>query len=404
MKTRATSEKQDAGLSTRNLSLLFTVAAAHAVMHVLQQGFYVVLPEIKQGFNLSLVQTGALESARSVTSGVVNFPAGIVGDFLRGRWALLVAVSLGGLAGAYLLLSAAPNYPVLLVGAACIGITIAFWHPPALSVLSIEMPQQRGFAMAIHGMGGNLGNAIAPLAIGALLAVLIWQHVVQIIAIPVLFCAFALWIRLRNIRGSKNESVTLRAYMPAVGSLLRNRTLIGLVVSRSILRMGSTATLTFFPIYCREDLGFSTFNIYLFMLMGSGTASLPFLGILSDKLGRKAIMLPSVVLLGASSILLPWVEPGVALAMVAICVGLFIYPISSIYQAAAMDITQVETGATTIGFLTGTGFVFVTVSPIIGGALATQFGNPAVFLYSGSLALFSALVLLPLRLRRPSML
>jgi len=250
-------------------------------------------------------------------------------------------------------------------------------------------------------MGGNLGNAIAPLAIGGLLTLLVWQRVAQAVAVPVLVCAIVLWVVLRNVRGPEGESVTLKSYIPAVGSLLRNRALIGLVISRSILRMGSTATMTFFPIYCREDLGFSTFNMYLFLLMGTGTASLPFLGILSDRLGRKAILLPSLALLGASSLLLAWAEPGIALATVVIAVGLFIYAISSVFQAAAMDVTRVETGATTIGFLTGTGFLLVTLSPIIAGVLATRFGNPAVFLYSGSLALSSALILLPIHLRRP---
>jgi MFS family permease len=369
-------------------------------MHVLQQGFYVFLPEIKQSFNLSPVQTGAMESARSVSSGVVNFPAGFVGDLLRSRWFLLVALSLGGIAAAYLLISVAPNYSVLLVGAALIGVMVALWHPPALSVLSSEMASRRGLALSIHGMGGNLGNAIAPLAIGGLFALLTWQRVAQIVSIPVLVCAVVLWVVLRNVRREEGESLTLKSYMPAVKGLLKNKTLIGLVMSRSVLRMGSTATMTFFPIYCREDLGFSTFNIYLFLLMGSGTISLPFLGIFSDRFGRKVVLFPSIVLLGACSLWLFWAEPGIGMGFAVIGVGLFIYAISSVFQAAAMDVTRAEAGATTIGFLTGTGFIFVTISPIVAGILSTNFGNAAVFLYAGSLAFASAAILLPIHLQR----
>jgi sugar phosphate permease len=85
--------------------------------------------------------------------------------------------------------------------------------------------------------------------------------------------------------------------------------------------------------------------------------------------------------------------------LVAVCIGLFIYSIGAVIQAAAMDVTPEQAGAMTIGLLFGSSFLFTTPSPTIAGALASAFGTPSVFLYSGSLILLSAVIVsfLPIR-------
>jgi len=251
-------------------------------------------------------------------------------------------------------------------------------------------------------MGGNLGNAVGPLSLGALLGLLVWQRGAQIAAIPVICLAAVLFVALRNVRGRDGETIKLGQYAAAVKGLLRNKVLMGLVLSGGVRGMGTGSIFAFFPIYCREDLGFSTprLGLYLFLLMISGIVSQPVLGILSDRIGRKAVLVPCLVLLGLFEMLLVWSGAGVGLMLVVVCMGLFIYSIGAIIQAAAMDVTGAETGAMTIGLLFGSTFLFTTPSPMIAGALASSFGTPSVFLYAGALVLLSALIVLWLPLRR----
>ena len=78
--------------------------------------------------------------------------------------------------------------------------------------------------------------------------------------------------------------------------------------------------------------------------------------------------------------------------MVAIGIGLFIYAINAVIQAAAMDATEERTRALTVGLVFACSFLFASTSPTIAGAVAGAYGTPAVFLYSGSLITLSALL------------
>ena len=401
--------KRPSVFSGQRLFLLIALSIGHAIMHFCQQGYYILLPEIKRTFDLNPIQYGAIESTRSISGGVVNFPAGVVSDLLRERWVLIVGMALIGVGLAYLVLSIAPNYAIVLIGAGLVGVSTALWHPPALSVLSSRLAERRGLALAVHGMGGNLGNAVGPLALGVLVSTFAlrygpdigWQRAAQVAAIPMILVAVLLFVALRNVRGREGRAVKVGQYAAAVKGLLRNKVLIGLIVSGGIRGMGMGSMFAFFPIYLREDLGFSSARLgfYLFLLMISGIVSQPVLGILSDRIGRKAVLVPSLILLGLFEMLLVWAGAGVGLMLVVMCVGLFIYSIGAIIQAAAMDVTTPETGAMTIALLFGSTFVLTTPSPMIAGFLASSFGTPSVFLYAGALVLLSALIVLWLPFR-----
>ena len=388
--------------SGQELFLLVALFIGHTLMHCFQQGWYVLLPQIKTTFGLNAVQYGAIESTKSISAGVATLPAAVIGDLLRKRWSLVICMALAGLGLAYLVLSVAPNYGVVLVGAGLVGIGAAAWHPPALSVLSSRLAKRRGLALSVHGMGGNLGNAVGPLGLGVLVGVIGWQPASMVLAFPVIFGATVLWLALRDVPGREGRGVEASQYVTALRELVKNRVLVGLMISTGIRQMGTTTIFAFFPVYCQEDLGFSSAKLGLFvsLLMASGVASQPFLGILSDRFGRKAVLVPSLFVLGALEILLLWAGAGAGLVLVVFCIGLFIYSVGAVIQAAAMDSTAERTGAMTIGFLFVGSFVFAAPSPTIAGALASAYGTLSVFLYSGALVLLSSVIIMFLPIRR----
>ena len=380
----------------QNLFLLVSLSLAHTLMHCFQQGWYIVLPSVKETFGLSDVQYGVIESVRSASSTAVQIPSGAISDILRKQWVIIVASAFFGLGLAYGILGLAANYGVILFAAIIIGISIALWHPPALSVLSNRLSERRGLALSIHGMGGNLGNALGPAGIGLIIGVISWQAASLMMAVPLMAFAGFLWFMLRNIPGRESKGVTGKQFGSALIGLLKNKTILGLVICGGIRAMGTVGIFAFFSLYCREDLGFgpAKAGMYFTLMMASGILSQPVLGYLSDRFGRKIVMIPSLVLMGFFEIILVWAGSGFWLAFVAICIGFFIYAVNAVIQAAAMDATPEEAGATTIALLFGSSALFTIPSPTIAGWLSDTFGTPSVFLYSGVLVLVSALILM----------
>ena len=50
---------------------------------------------------------------------------------------------------------------------ALVGIGNNLWHPTAIPSLADRFPERKGLVLSFHGMGGNVGDAIAPLVVGA---------------------------------------------------------------------------------------------------------------------------------------------------------------------------------------------------------------------------------------------
>ena len=105
-------------------------------------------------------------------------------------------------------------------------------------------------------------------------------------------------------------------------------------------------------------------------------------------------MISSLLLTGLFGIILVWSGSGIGLALVAACIGLFIFAVGAIIQAAAMDVTPEWAGGTTISILSLSSALFTIPSPMIAGWLSDRYGTPSVFPFSGSLIILSALLLM----------
>ena len=170
------------------------LAVGHTVFHWIVQSFVVALPEIQQAFNLNSVGVGGILSAREFASGLVALPGGVLVDILRRFWGPLLALCLGTSAVGCLVMGVSPVYPLLLVGMAVLAISHSIWHLLASASLSNHFPHRRGAVLAVHGVGGSVGDVAGPLVTGALLAFLTWRELLSMYAVVPLFLgATAIW-------------------------------------------------------------------------------------------------------------------------------------------------------------------------------------------------------------------
>lgn len=219
--------------------ILGGLSSGHAIFHWFTQSFLVMLPEVKATFGLSPVQVGAINSMREVMAGIVTLPGGVLADFLRRSWGLILALCMGGFGIGWLLIGLAPIYPLLLVGMAVVSTASSIWHLPAAASLSHRFAHRRGAALSIHSVGGSLGDVIGPLLTGALLGFLAWQQLLSSYSVVPMFLTFAVFWAFRDIghTGDAQDQNRFRDQLELTRAVLRRPLLWGVTLVAGIRGM-----------------------------------------------------------------------------------------------------------------------------------------------------------------------
>ena len=391
-------------LGSENLKLLGVITGGHFAIHWFQQLFPVLLPSVKAGLGLSDVQVGALTSARQMAQGTLNLPSGLLADSLVRHRALILASSLVIMGLAYLLFGKAPAFVWLLFAAGLVGLGSALWHPAATATLSNRFPRRRATALAVHGMGATSSDTITPLVMGVLLVTFPWQEVLALQIVPAILVGFLVLHGLRGIFTGAGSQASRSAQIREIGELARNPVFLTISAARGLTQMGRLVVLTFLPIYLQEHLGYSPFilGVHIMLLHAMGTISQPILGFLSDRFGRKAVLLPSFITLGLLFLLLAVAAAGIQLGLVITVIGVFFYTLMNITNAAVMDVAGSKIQATSYGLTSVLTQLFVIPTPILAGYLIGSYGIHSAFFLAGAFLLLAGLVISPLRLYRGS--
>ena len=365
---------------------LWLITIGHGLTHWYPATFYLLLPLIGAELGLSYSQIGLIMTCQYMASAVANVPGGVLVDTV-GRKGLLMAISLFWVGFPYLLISFTHSYSMLLVCIALVGFGNALWHPTAIPTLGQRYPERKGLVLSLHGMGGNVGDAIAPLVVGAALAVFSWREVVVLNVAPGLIVALLMFTMLGTIRlGAKKtpgESQSFGQYMAGLRPLFRSRALILLCTGSSFRTMTQSALLTFLPVYLAHDMGYSpaVVGACLFALQAAGFAAAPVAGHLSDRMGRKQILITSMLTTAVVLVLMALTGGSpIFIALVAI-LGFFLYATRPVIQAWMLDVTPKNMGGSSIGVLFGAQAVGGALGPLFGGMVADHYGLLATFYF-----------------------
>ena len=155
----------------RSFREVWVISVGHALTHWYPATFYILLPLIGNELGLDYAQIGSILTCQYAAGAIANVPGGIYVDTV-GRKGLLMAISLCWIGIPYLIMGASHTYWMILVCATLVGIGNNIWHPTAIPWLGDRFPDRKGLVMSFHGMGANVGDAVAPLVVGWLLAIL----------------------------------------------------------------------------------------------------------------------------------------------------------------------------------------------------------------------------------------
>ncbi len=360
------------------------------------------MPEIKIGLGLTGSQFGALLTANQITSWGTTVGAGYLGDRFSNRAALMLGISLATTGVSFFIAGHAATYAVMFVAMLLVGMGPSLYHPPALGELSRHFPDKRGFAISLHGMGGNAGEVLGPIVTAGLLGLASWRGVLQISLVPAVLAGLVIWLVMRTITSRSPQSASTRAYFSTIGEVLKNPVMVFVVVIAAIRSAGDAPVTGFLPVYLREDLEFSELRVavYLSLSQVAGLVTQPVFGHASDTYGRKAVLLPGVVAVALLSFGFAGVEAGVVLMLLVIAKGAFSFPLHHMFIAAGMDVARGNVQSTVVSLIYGAGFLG-TFSPWFAGYLVDRFGIHSAFLYGGAVSLLAAAMLVVLRLPRP---
>ncbi|MBI4281989.1 MAG: MFS transporter [Chloroflexi bacterium] len=395
MQDKGTAVREPQGITQRQrLTLLVVAVAGHALKHMFNAAFFILLPQIKSGLALNNTQVGILSTFRGIAGGLANVPAGFVGDRFAKQRAGILGGSIIMISVFALAIGVATDFWMAAVAAALLSVAISFWHPAAISSLSKEFASRRGFVISLHGTGGSIGETLGPILVGSLLGVISWRLVLQGSVIPGLVFGLMIWAFLRTIpAGSSSESIT-SGYLQSVFALFRNRRLLLVLLFAAGFSGGQSTVLTFLPIHLKEDLGASsvTIGLYLSLAQVGGIVSQPLMGFASDRLGRKLILAPSMAILGLSFIGLTLAPAGWMFGLVVLVMGAFLFPLMSVLLASAMDLVASGTQAITISLVFGSAFVVSAFAPVAGGVLADSINTEAAFFFAAGLVLAASVL------------
>ncbi len=379
---------------------VWLISLGHGLTHWYPATFYLILPIIGKELGLTYSQIGLVMTCQYIAGAIANVPGGILVDTV-GRKGALMALSLFWVGFPYLLMGFAHGYLMLLGCVVLVGIGNSLWHPSAIPTLARRFPERKGLVLSIHGMGGNVGDALAPLAVGALLAFLTWREVVIINVIPGLVMSLLLLVFLGALRigpkASQEESAqSLRDYFRGIPALFRNRSLVLLTVSGAFRSMTQNALLTFLPIYLAYEMGFEIFWVGagMFALQAAGFAATPIAGHLSDRMGRRSILMTSMLMSGVVLGFMALAGKSHAFIFFVAVLGFFLYAIRPVLQAWLLESTPRNMGGTSIGILFGAQSLGSSVAPLIAGIIADRYGLIATFWFlAGTIVIANLFIL-----------
>ncbi|MFT3964507.1 MAG: MFS transporter [Sphingobium sp.] len=359
--------------------ILAAITACHLINDMLQSLLPAIYPGLKTELGLSFGQIGVVTLVYQITASILQPLIGLFADRRPAPLALPIGTlfSMAGLA----LLSIAHAYPMLLAGAALLGMGSSIFHPEASRVARMASGVRHGFAQSLFQVGGNAGQALGPLA--AALVVVRWgQTSLAFFALLALLSAAILWnvgiwYRHHGIARMRAGRTTSAGVRVPVGVARRGiAILLTLIFSKYVYMASLTSYYTFYLIH-RFGLSVEQAQLHLFVFLAAVAVGTFAGGPLGDRFGRKYVIWFSILGALPFTLLLPhaslfWTAP------LTIMIGLILASAFPAIVVFAQELMPGRVGMVS-GLFFGFAFGFGGIGAAILGWMADRIGIVAVY-------------------------
>lgn len=297
-------------------SVLLAASVCHFLNDLMQSVFTAAYPVFKTQFDLTFAQIGLLTFTYQMSASIFQPLIGHYTDSRPQPYSLpfASAFSMAGI----LTLSIAPTFAFLLLGGALLGIGSSIFHPEASRVARLAAGASHGLAQSIFQVGGNLGSSIGPLLVAFIvlprgLSSLSWFALAALTGMCILI-GISRWYA-RNGHAKPRSKVIVRE-----GALSSHR-IGGAIAVLTLLMLSKTFYLasfeSFYQFYLIEQFGVSPKDAQLCLFAFLAALAIGTLagGPIGDRLGRKPVIWVSILGVLPFSLVLPYANLPVTIAL-----------------------------------------------------------------------------------------
>ncbi|MFA7496091.1 MAG: MFS transporter [Acidithiobacillus sp.] len=288
--------------------ILGAISVSHFLNDSIQSLMLAVYPLFKGHFDLSFAQIGLITLAYQLTASIIQPLVGRYTD----RHPLPYSLPIGMVStfGGLLLLSVAPNYLILLLAAALIGLGSSVFHPESSRVARMASGGRHGLAQSIFQVGGNVGTAVGPL-LAAFIVMPNGQHSLSWFSLAALLAIVILsfvgrWYQQQHRQPKKIAHTEIDNPLPKVLVRRSIAILVALMFSK-FLYLTSISSYLIFYLMQRFHIATEEAQLHLFIFLAAVAAGTLMGGPIGDRIGRKKVIWVSLLGIAPFTLALPYV-------------------------------------------------------------------------------------------------
>lgn len=356
--------------------ILFIIGTCHLLNDTLQAVIPAMFPILEKSMGLTFTQLGFIAFSLNMVSSVMQPVIGMYADKQPRPYALPIglASSMLGMAG----LAFAPNFGLILFSVLFIGLGSAIFHPEGSRVAYLAAGPRRGLAQSIYQVGGNSGQALAPVITALVLVPLgqfgaIWFTLIAGIAVFLLIHIARWYTSQMHVFSAPKKRKTEGSLSKKTSNAIRN-TLIVLVFLVFARTWYTSAISNFYAFYAIENYGLSIAKsqVYIFTFLIMGAVGTFLGGPFADRFGKRNVILLSFLAAAPLAIALPYAGPIISIILLGL-LGVIIMSSFSVTVVYAQELVPGKIGMMS-GLIVGLAFGMGAIGSVVLGSFIDWVG------------------------------
>jgi MFS family permease len=350
-----------------------------------------VLPLFAHALHATPAEIGWIVMASTIPGILISYPAGALSDYLGSRRLLLASLVVFATAPfLYLLVKTAPQ---LMAVRFYHGFATAIFGTVATAAIAERYTTERAARLSTYSSVTIVGRSIAPFLGGSLISLASF-HAVYIACAVSGVLALGAGLLLKDQAPRPKAKLELPHFWTSLTTVLRDRDIMlvsGVEAAQYLVFGAIEAFLALFA----ASLGIPAWQIGV--ILGVQLVSIvfakPLMGKVSDRVGRRRVILPGLLIGAVSIALLPFAPSFMGLSVLSLAFGIGFATVTSSTSALVADLTHDGRYGSSMGVLRTVMDVGQSIGPVLTGWMVGVAGYGSAFTLLAAILVGAALML-----------